>query len=269
MKRRILIVLTCFISLSTLVSAQDTSRVFLSMNLGKKFVYQDSTKAIIPGIPDNPELWNVFGNPLINDSLWKKEVDKNGLQVFTRPWPGSNFIAAKSVDTLHFPIKRVVAMMYDVDAYDQWIADNLAFFKILEWDKKAQYVITHFGMDMPWPVANRDVVVVSHYSQDPITKIVTLNARAIDGIVPEKKGYLRIPKSISRGTVIPLNENTTLVIAEGHGEPGGWLPAWLINFFIHDYSVQTSKEVKAQIAKEKYKTMAEHGSNQNRLLKHD
>ena len=255
MKTRIFIGLAYLVTLSTIVPAQDTSRVFLSMKLGKKFVYVDSTKSIVPGIPDSLELWNVFGDPTNNDSPWKQEVDKNGLRVYTRAWPESDFIAAKYIDTIHAPIKQVIAVLYDVAAYDEWAADNMDYNDILEWDREAQYVITYTGIDMQWPVSDRDAVMLNHYYQDPITNIVTSYGRSVEGIVPEKEGYLRITKSITRGTLIPIDENTTISITEGHAEPGGLLLAWLVNFFIHEVSVKVSKAAKAQVAKEKYKTM--------------
>ena len=241
--------------LSVLVFAQDSSQVYLKMDLGKKFVYSDSTQAIEPGMPDNSEFWDVFGGPLRTDSLWKHEGTYDQLQIYTRPWPESDFDAAKSIDTIHTPINQIVATLYDYTAYTQWINKEMDFLEIVEWDKEAQYVITHFGVNMPWPITDRDVVMVTHYYQDLNSNNINFYSRTLNGVVPSRNGYFRIENSMARGTLIPLDDTTTLVITEGHGDPGGHIPPWLVNYFLEDVTTQTSEDFKRHNAQRKYVNM--------------
>lgn len=205
-------------------------------------------------LPNDLTPWSTFKDPENNDPPWKKVFDKNELQIFIRPWSDSDYIASKSSHIIHAPLEQVVAMIADVSSYDEWM-ENLKDFEVLERHPKEQYLIIYFRADLPWPFADRDMVQYIRYQQDPETKIVTFYGMAIDGGLPEKKGAIRIYEDISRGTIIPKKDGTTILIWEGHVEPGGWLPAWLVNSFIDETIRKTAKQIKMQVMKKKYQNI--------------
>jgi len=105
---------------------------------------------------------------------------------------------------------------------------------------------------MPWPVANRDFVAHLTVNQNPATKIVEIDGPAVAGMVPQKKGIVRIDHSMGKWTIVPIDPNHIKVEYTLHTEPGGSLPAWMVNMFAAEGPMEVFKAIKVQLQKPVY-----------------
>lgn len=64
---------------------------------------------------------------------------------------------------------------------------------------------------------------------------------------PSPKNIIRIDEYRQIWTVKPVNSNPTQVTPEGYVNPGGSLPAWIINTFIVDAPMNSIGEVKKRM----------------------
>ena len=106
---------------------------------------------------------------------------------------------------------------------------------------------------MPWPASNRDFVAHLTVSQNPVTKIVEIDGPAVTGMVPEKKGVVRIDHSVGKWTIIPIDANHIKVEYTLHTEPGGSLPAWMVNMFAAEGPLEVFRSIKTQLQKPTYR----------------
>jgi hypothetical protein len=90
-------------------------------------------------------------------------------------------------------------------------------------------------------------------SQDPVTKIMTIHADNIDKILPEKAGKVRVTLTHAVWTVIPLPENKIKIIYSIRINPGGGIPAWMVNMFIAKAPYESFRKLTAMIPKQPYR----------------
>jgi hypothetical protein len=89
-------------------------------------------------------------------------------------------------------------------------------------------------------------------SQDPSTKVVTIDGPAVPGFVPPKKGVVRIDHSAGKWVITPIGPKQVHIEYSIHVDPGGDLPAWLINIFGTDAPMKIFKKLKTQVQKPVY-----------------
>ena len=80
-------------------------------------------------------------------------------------------------------------------------------------------------------------------------KVVTINGPAVPGFVPEKEGIVRVNNSTGKWVITPLAQNQIKVEYTIHVDPGGTLPAWLVNMFATQAPMQMFKNLKEQLKK--------------------
>ena len=65
--------------------------------------------------------------------------------------------------------------------------------------------------------------------------------------IPEKKNYIRLKEAEGFWQIKEIEENKISLIYQYYGEPGGSLPAWLVNMFIVDGPMDTLTNLKKML----------------------
>ncbi len=189
--------------------------------------------------------------PASQDASWELEKDKNRIKVWTRETAGSKYRSFKAKTVVNVPAKRLFAVMSDVDSYPEWMPDVIeAGILKTQTDSDLYY---YFEMKSPWPASNRDNVIHAIFNALPENGGFELNVIGVPGYLPEKEGVVRIPNSTGKLRFIPIDERHTKVIFTYSGDPGGSLPAWIINWFLVDIPYATLANLREQSAKGKYR----------------
>jgi hypothetical protein len=107
---------------------------------------------------------------------------------------------------------------------------------------------------LPWPVKPRDNVVCVIAAQNPNTLTLRVKAMSLPESVPHKKGFVRCPLLMIEWKLRPLVNGNTELTFELIIDAGGWVPAWIINFYAVDIPHRTILNIRKQMPfKEKYK----------------
>jgi len=181
---------------------------------------------------------------------WKLRVDKDGIRVFTRKVADSKLNTIKVESSFAATLSKFVAVILDVNSGDQWLYSTRSSSLIKQVSPSELFYYSEIGF--PWPVANRDFVAHLSASQDPVTKTVTIKATNIEGMVPEKKGIVRMTHSTGRWTIVAKAKNLLSVEYLLEADPAGSLPAWLINSLDTKGPFETFKKLKEQVEKPVY-----------------
>ncbi|MEM1121376.1 MAG: hypothetical protein AAGJ18_13070 [Bacteroidota bacterium] len=108
-------------------------------------------------------------------------------------------------------------------------------------------------MDFPWPLDDRDLIVRSTMNQDPITKVVRSESFNEPDYIPVKKGLVRIPSLHLWWEFTPKESGVVEVEYFLSSDPGGLIPAWMINLALDQGPTQTIKAFREILKKPKYR----------------
>jgi len=182
---------------------------------------------------------------------WKLSTEKEGIKIYTSMVPDSKVKAIKVECDLNATTSQLVALVMDINTAPDWVYHVKSAKLVKEVSPTELYYYSE--VSLPWPAANRDFVAHLIVSQNPDTKVVTIDGPATPGFVPVKKGVVRIENSIGKWIITPLGPNQINVEYSIHVDPGGSLPAWLVNIFATDAPLQIFRNLKMQLKKPAYK----------------
>lgn len=184
-------------------------------------------------------------------TVWKFQGEKEGIKTFKADVPNSKIKALKLETTFQAPLNQLVAVLMDINSSPQWAYKTKSATVLKQVSPTEVYYYTE--LSMPWPVANRDFVGHLTVTQNPHTKVVTIDGPVVPDYVPRKKDLVRIEKSVGKWVLTPLNDRETRVEYSLQVDPGGGAPAWLVNAFASEGPTQSLKNLRAQLKKPDHK----------------
>ncbi len=174
------------------------------------------------------DLPNAFSN-----EGWTLQLAADGLEIYTRKWPGSDFVAVKASQRVEAPLSTIVANYLDVAAFPEWVKDMAEAREITSLDAERERLV-YMRMDMPWPLQDRDIVAAQRYRQLPDNKVVKIREWHAGDALPKVDGVVRVPRTNMELILVPESKSTTRMIFQGHNDPGGIIPSFLVNWMIED-----------------------------------
>ena len=198
----------------------------------------------------------LFYFPVFGQSDWKLTAEKDGIKVYARTVADSKIKALKAECIMKATVQEVVALLLDVKAAEKWVCHTKLCSLVRKVSSTELYYYTE--VSLPWPMENRDFVTHMEVFQDPVTKIVTVNAPAVPGFVNIKKGKVRINHSSNVWKIIPLDRERVKLDYTLQVDPGGLLPAWVVNSFACQGPIISFTAMKRELSTGKYKQMATH-----------
>ncbi len=187
------------------------------------------------------------------DSTWILEKDKNGIKVYTRKAEGLEFKEFKAITTVNAPVSALVALVIDVETYPEWV-ENVKSSKILKVVNENE-IIYYNEIKVPWPLSNRDNIVITKVIQNSGTNVVKVVMKGRPDYLPEDPDIVRMPKANGFWEFLQGENNETEVYLQYLADPGGNVPAWIVNMFVVDGPYQTLMNMKEFVKKEKYKNL--------------
>ncbi len=185
------------------------------------------------------------------DEGWKLAKDKKGIKVYLRKTSLSPVRIFRGVAEFDVEFDRLVSLVWDGSRYTDWILLCDGTELLEEVSDTEQYLYT---VNKPiWPVKKRDNVYHRKIFQDPETLAVTLQMCGVDGYLPEKKGYVRIPLLVGYAKVTPLSNGKVELIYEVLVDVGGWIPKWVIDYYQANIAYITLRRIQKMIPLEQYK----------------
>ena len=171
--------------------------------------------------------------------------DSEGVKVYLCENPESSFKTIIVELDVPATLSQYAAVVLNVENYINW-QYKVANQKILEQVSKTELVY-YSEVETPWPASNRDYIFHLLMEQDPNSLVINLFLSAEPEYLPENKGIVRIPFAKSHLTVTPLDAGNVRVRYELDINPGGEVPAWIINMFAANAPWQTYVNFRDQV----------------------
>lgn len=192
-----------------------------------------------------------LGSVFVNaQAVWVLKKDKDAIKIFTRDTENSSFKSVKVTCTIPGTLSQLTALLLDVSAHTQWVYNTKASYLVKQVNSNQQ--IYYSEIDLPWPLANREVVVFMNIVQDPVSKILQVNVDNAENQIPVKSGTVRVPASSVVWKVTPLEDNRLSIEYIGQVDPGGSVPAWVANPFTTKGPFETFRMLRRLISSPAY-----------------
>ncbi|MCC8423736.1 START domain-containing protein [Mucilaginibacter sp. UR6-11] len=184
-------------------------------------------------------------------SEWTFKTQSDGIKVYSDTKSALKVKPIKVECTFNATPAQIAAVLLDIKNYPDWAYKTKQATIVKQ--VSATELFYYAEITMPWPAQNRDFAAHVTVTQNPETKVITVDAPSVTGLVPEKAGITRVRKSNGKWVLTPVGNNQASVTYYLQIEPDGGAPAWLINLFISDGPMQSFKKIKQQVQKPAYK----------------
>lgn len=189
--------------------------------------------------------FGIAGQPAGEDN-WELGKEKDGITVYTRVMEGKKLKEYMAVCEVDATPEQLVDILYDIENYVNWM-DNVKEAELIETDGENIFYV-YSQVKVPFPFDNRDQVTKSVIVDDSLSDKKTIEVEIIPGYIPEKKGVVRVPFGEGLWEFIPLENGKTKINHRFGAEPGGSIPAWVVNMFLVDSPIKTMEGLKEQVA---------------------
>jgi ribosome-associated toxin RatA of RatAB toxin-antitoxin module len=188
----------------------------------------------------------------LKQQTWQLQSDDDGIRLYTATAPGEGKIKPIKLEcTFNATPAQLVAVLMDIKSYTQWVYHTKSAAVIKQAGPTDLYYYSE--VNVPWPGKNRDFVSHITVTQDPATKVITIDAPNVPGMAPEKENVYRTTNSKGKWIITPDGNDKAKVIYYLQVDAGGDAPAWLVNLFITDGPRDTFKKLRKQLQKAEYK----------------
>lgn len=174
------------------------------------------------------------------DCALKKDSDN--ILVYTCKSENERFKSLKATFTIsNTTIDELTAFLKKVDKYTAW-QYNMTSSKILK-HVSDNAMIVRTEIDAPWPVENRELIVEYSFYLNQKDKLLKVVTKTVPIDYPTTDDVVRVPFSYAEWDVIAV-DNTLLVTYTMKIDPGGSIPAWLVNMAMADGPHQSFIKLK-------------------------
>ncbi|MBL7783397.1 MAG: hypothetical protein JNM22_19350 [Saprospiraceae bacterium] len=181
---------------------------------------------------------------------WSLRKDKDGMKVYYRQTVDVHEI--KIATSLKIPLSGIIQLFAEVDNYPKWgykVMESRLLQKVS--DTEMYY---YSRLDFPWPMSDRDIIMHTRLSQDPITRRITATSVAAPDYIPVVKDVERMRSAHTQWTLVPGNGGWVYVEYYIHSHPGGNIPDWLVNMAVDVGPRETIKNIRNIIQQQRYQT---------------
>lgn len=197
-------------------------------------------------------LLSLVGNFAFGQSEWEKTKEEDGITVYYRDAPTSSIKEVLIELDIETSLSALMAALHDIDSYTEWVYKMPEAREVL--DSHSDHEVFYYSRsDFPWPLSDRDMVVRSTFQQDPVTKVITSRSVAVPDALPREADMVRIEHMDITWTITPKEEGGVHIEYRFASDPGGALPAWLINLALDKGPLGTFRGLRKELTKRKYR----------------
>lgn len=198
------------------------------------------------------EKFKIYNKTMDVSEGWQLMKDKKGIKVYQRKTSLTPINVFKGVAELETDLKTLVAFLMDVYKFPSWIelCNSIEFLEPVneDTDKIDQVHYYLYSINRPpWPVKPRDNVIYTIVAQDSKTLTLRIKSISMPDSIPHKKGFVRCPLLMVEWKLKPLDRGHTELAFEVIIDAGGWIPAWVINFYAVNGPYTTILNIRKQI----------------------
>ncbi len=194
-------------------------------------------------------------SPLMaEEEEWQHVYESDGIDICKRVAGRSKFFEFKAVGNLRGIMSEYVSAILDTADHPDWAPRCLEARNVEEINDR-EYIIyaVYAGI---WPTADRDYSARVAITAEPDIPAVRVDIERVElpDTPPVATDRVRIPHMKSCWIFEQINQNFTRVELHAHVDPGGWIPAWLVNWGYRTIPFQFLKNLESQVDRRSNRT---------------
>ncbi len=159
---------------------------------------------------------------------WELRRNENGITIYSQR--RDKIVQLRLLTEFNATAAALEAQLQNINNYVNWVYGNKRSGIIKKINNND--IIYFTEAHLPWPIQDRDLVVELNIKPATATEPLIITAKSIDGILPPKKHFIRVPYSLATWRVIPEQGNKIKIDYTFSLDPGGSIPGWLVNMTI-------------------------------------
>jgi len=160
---------------------------------------------------------------------WKFVKEKDSIKVYESKTKTSNYKAIRVECTVTGTYDKLISLLNNVSRHKEWVYNNKISYILKRNSAYDLYYYTETSL--PWPMSNRDAVIHLTMKRDSLDRFLQISGIGLPKNIPEKSGKVRVPRTTVSWYVTKPTATTIHIVYTFDADPGGSLPAWLVNSF--------------------------------------
>ncbi len=183
--------------------------------------------------------------PVHDRNEWTLRREKDGINIYSRPSDYSKFNDIRVDMDVPGTVDQLAAIIRDVDTYTDWVyATRTA--KMIRKVNENEFIY-YAEVGTPWPATNRDYFADLKITINAANHSMCILTNGLKDYQPEKKDMVRVPMSKASWTVTTQSNKTIHLQYILQIDPGGAVPAWILNNFATKAPIETFTNLKKKM----------------------
>lgn len=180
-------------------------------------------------------------------SEWREIADEEGIKVYQREVPGTSFVSFRGIGVVDADIFDVYAVIFDIKNKTSLLS-NCSDYQLLQY-KALGNLVVYTRTEAPFIfISDRDSVLETRVTFEHDKKrIVATFKKTDDTIFPPRDDAVRTKALKGSWILEALADGTTRITYEVNADPGGLLPAWLVNLGSRKLPLATIRNMRGQV----------------------
>ncbi len=180
-------------------------------------------------------------------TAWKLKSQKGNIKVYTRTTTKSDIKEVRITTQIEGDLDDLLTLLDDVASFKKWLY-RCTKSELLKTVTKGEYYYYNLT-DFPFPFSDRDMVIHSKTWKVPGSSVVKTYSKAYTkgDLYKEQSGIVRINILEYTWTFTPLNNGLIDIDYEIFSDPGGALPAWVVNMAVSKGPMETMLRLKKEM----------------------
>ncbi len=181
---------------------------------------------------------------------WKLKEEKEGITIYARENPFSDFNEFRAITTTNNSIGSFVAVLKDIEAIPEWMY-SVKESRLLE--RQGDTVqIYHTEARAPFPFKNRDGIYLNRFHWLEEGRAVRVDIEILPDYLEAVDNVVRIERGQGFWEARQTGDHILEITFQMQVDPGGSIPSWLANMFVVDTPLETLTELKRLMGMERY-----------------
>lgn len=174
---------------------------------------------------------------------WVLSSDGNDIKTYYRESAESDIKELKIITSIEAPAILVFELLNDIDLYDDWVYRTSEAKLVQHYNKRSlQYYAV---VDFPWPFDDREMYIKSSYTISPDQKSISTNSMAVPRKdIESREDHVRITDMVLGWDLEEDEQGVTHVTYVLRSDPGGSIPAWMVNLALEAGPKQTMTNLR-------------------------
>ena len=184
-------------------------------------------------------------------SEWREIADEEGIKVYQREVPGTSFFSFRGVGIVDADVFDVYAVIFDIKNKTNLLA-NCGDYQLLKYKGLGNLIVYTRTQAPVFFISDRDSVLETQVKFEKDKRRILANfQKTDDSIFPPIDGAVRT-NAVKGGWILEAqSDGKTQLTYEVNADPGGLLPAWLVNMGSRKLPLNTIRNMREQVLETK------------------